>query len=295
MKNLEVEDKEVFKRYLEIKEHRLSAFSFANIFIWKDLFKISWQIIDDCLCVFMQDTVGCFMYLPALGKNVSGETINKCFSIMDSLNSNKKFSRIENVEEDELDLYKSLGLREKFKTNEYLYKKDDLVSLSGNKYKSKRSSVNYFIKNYKFRYLEYGPKFKNECMELFKDWVKERKKINSDYIYQGMLDSNYSTNLLAMEYYEELGLIGRVIKIDEEIKGYSFGFKLNKDTFCVLFEVVDLKLKGIAQYIFREFISNLNGFSYINVMDDSGLENLKKVKNSYRPAELEPSYIMHRN
>ena len=110
-----------------------------------------------------------------------------------------------------------------------------------------------------------------------------------------MLEDNYHTNRLVMSYCRELGLVGRIVEIDDKIKGYSFGYKLNNDTFCVLFEVTDLEIKGLAQYIFREFIRDSNGISFINVMDDSGLKNLSKVKNSYRPVRLEPSYLITRN
>jgi len=294
VKKLELKDKSIIERYLHLKEHNLSSFSFTNIFIWKDFFSITWKIIGGALCVFMRDEIGCFMYLPPLGK-VNLEIISQCFKIMDAANSNKSFSRIENVEKRDLDYYKSFGLAVKPRTSEYLYLKKDLVSLAGNDYKSKRSAYNYFVKNYKFKLQEFKPDFQDECMDLFKSWLAKRKKKTSDSIYQRMLEDNYSTNLLAMKYYKSLNLVGRVVKVQGEIKGYSFGFKLNKDTFCVLFEVTDTDIKGLAQYIFREFVRELNGFSFINIMDDSGLENLKTVKISYRPIRLEPAYVITRN
>jgi hypothetical protein len=243
----------------------------------------------------MQDSIGCFMYLPPLGNKINHRLINDCFSIMDRLNPDKTISRIENVEEDDLEFYKSLGFNSKFKSDEYLYLKKDLISLSGNKYKSKRSAYNYFLKNYKFTYENYNSKYKKECFKLYKNWLKQRKLKYKDSVYQRMLEDNYSTNLLALTYYKKLGLVGKIIKIDNKIKAYSFGFRLNKDTFCVLFEITDLKIKGLAQFIFREFAKELNGLPWINIMDDSGLDNLKKVKISYRPARLEPAYLITRN
>lgn len=294
MKKLELKDKAIIEKYLHLQKHNLSSFSFANIYIWQELFKISWEIIDGSLCIFMQDDVGCFMYLPPLGKS-SREVIDQCFVIMDSNNANLSFSRIENVEKNDLDYYKAFDLIPKLRSNEYLYLKKDLVSLSGNDYKSKRSAYNYFVKNYKFKMQKFSSGFQDECLDLFKNWMAKRKEKTNDSVYQRMLEDNYSTNSLAMKYYKPLELVGRVVKIEDEIKGYSFGFKLNKDTFCVLFEVTDLEIKGLAQFIFREFVRELNGFSFVNIMDDSGLENLKKVKISYRPARLEPAYIITRN
>ena len=295
MKTLELKDKAIFQKYLSHKKYNLSTFSFVNIFIWKNMFKISWKIIDGALCVFMQDSIGCFMYLPPLGRKITKEILDQCFSIMDKLNSDKSISRIENVEKDDVESYRLLGLKSRFKSNDYLYSKKDLVSLSGNRYKSKRSASNHFVKNYNFDYKEFSSEFTEDCLALYEKWVEQRKSKYSDPIYHRMLEDNYHTNRLVMSYCRELGLVGRIVEIDDKIKGYSFGYKLNNDTFCVLFEVTDLEIKGLAQYIFREFIRDSNGISFINVMDDSGLKNLSKVKNSYRPVRLEPSYLITRN
>jgi hypothetical protein len=69
---------------------------------------------------------------------------------------------------------------------------------------------------------------------------------------------------------------------------------LNHDTFCILYEITDLSVKGLAQFIFREFSRELKGYRYLNIMDDSGLENLKQVKLSYKPVRLIPSFTAQR-
>jgi len=75
---------------------------------------------------------------------------------------------------------------------------------------------------------------------------------------------------------------------------FTFGFKLNKDTFCILYEITDLSIKGLSQFIFRQFCSELKNHRYINIMDDSGLVNLKRVKLSYHPQRTIPSYTVTR-
>jgi len=44
----------------------------------------------------------------------------------------------------------------------------------------------------------------------------------------------------------------------------------------------------------REFSRELGGYKYINIMDDSGLKNLKRVKLSYKPVRLVPSFTLAR-
>ena len=90
--------------------------------------------------------------------------------------------------------------------------------------------------------------------------------------------------------HQALGLVGRVVFIDSCLKGYTFGYPLNSEIFCILFEVTDLSIKGLAQFLFRSFCQEGTAYRWINAMDDSGLENLKRVKLSYRPVKQLASY-----
>lgn len=292
MKIIGLEDKGIFESYLKRDSYSLSYFSFPNIFIWKNIFEIFYLEIKGSLCVFFKDRIGVFMSIPPLG-NLQEDTVFKCFEIMDSENKNKSISRIENVEEKYLDFYKNLGFQVKLKDREYVCKRCDLVSLRGDKFKSKRNSYNYFLRNYKFQYLVYNPFMREECISLYKRWAENRRKKFSDPVYQKMLTDNFSCLEVALENYQDLDLVGRVIKIDGNLCGFSFGFGLNENTFCILFEITDLKYKGISQFLFREFCRELADYEYINIMDDSGLENLRKTKSSYSALQI-PGYIVTR-
>ncbi len=78
------------------------------------------------------------------------------------------------------------------------------------------------------------------------------------------------------------------------ISSLSWAIALSRASFCVLYEITDLQVKGLAQFIFRSFAQELKDYKFINIMDDSGLENLKKVKLSYHPVRLVPAYIARR-
>jgi hypothetical protein len=294
LKELTLNDKAIFEAYLNLSRHELSAYAFENIYIWKQLFKIQWAIIQKSLCVFLKDNAGCFLYLGPLTKKLKPELIKKAFEIMDHFNCNPEISRIENVEEKDLDFYHSLGYTSVKKPPEYLCLRHNLVGLRGNAFKSKRASVNYFCKNYNFQYLPFRKKDKEDCLKLYRYWKTERKKNNPSPLYRGMLEDSLSCLKVLLDDYDALGFIGRAVKIDKKIKAFTFGFKLNNDTFCILYEIADLAVGGLAQFIFRQFSSELKEYQYINIMDDSGLENLRRVKLSYRPFRLIPAYIIKR-
>jgi hypothetical protein len=212
---------------------------------------------------------------------------------MDSFNKNTVISRIENVEKEEAKHYKDLGYKIVLAGYDYLCRKKELSRLKGTPFKKKRTVINYFMNNYNFEYKPYQSADKKECLDLYLSWMKERKTKNSDVIYQRLLEDNFCIFKKALDSYTGLNFIARVLRIDDKIRGVTFGYPLNKDTFVVLFEVCDLKFKGISQYIFREFTRELN-YKYINIMDDSGLDNLKKVKLSYRPYQIINNFVISR-
>jgi len=294
LKKLTLKDRTLFSRYLNLSGHELSVYSFENIFIWISLFDIRWQVVEGSLCVFFCDSVGCFLYFSPLGKIKSSKAVLCAFEIMDSFNKNKEISRIENVQEPELDFYRDLGYMCKEKSLDYLCRRTDLALLKGDKFKSKRASCNYFVKHSDFEYLPYSGKHKDSCLWLYEYWMQQRASNNSDLLYQGMMQDSLKSFQVLLDNFSKLEYTGRVVLIDGQMRAFTFGYRINKDTFCILYEITDLTVKGLAQFIFREFCSELKDYTYINIMDDSGLESLKKVKMSYHPAKLVPAYIAKR-
>jgi hypothetical protein len=294
LNRLSLKDKPMLDEFLGVTTRGLSVYAFENIYIWDKLFAIYWTVIENNLCLFFQDKIGCFLYLPPLGPSIKPGVLAKSFRIMDKFNKNKKLSRIENIEGKDILFYRDLGYECRYKSSDYLCLRSELEGLKGDRFKSKRSCINYFTKNYVFEYLDYSGDYKDECLQLYKDWSKSRKLQDTDPVYKGMLGDNFSCLRILLDDYYDLDLIGKVVRINNQIKGFSFGFELNIETFCVLFEIADLSFKGLSQYIFRRFCTGLNKYRYINIMDDSGLQNLKNVKLSYHPARLIPSYILQR-
>ncbi len=290
-KILKISDKKLFDKYLSYARHDLSVYNFANIYTWNKLYKISWSVFDDNLCIFFRDKIGCFLYLPPLGRKLSSAAVKKSFEEMNKVNKNKEISRVENIAQAELDFFSAQNLEIVPKCSEYVCDRQALAGLRGNKFKSKRSSYNYFIKNYKYDLHAYQLKYRKPCLDLFELWSAQRKLEARDKIYKGMIDDSKKCLEIILSQYKRLGISGYVVFIGKKIKAFTFGYKLNTDTFCVLYEITDLSIKGIAQFVVREFAQSLKGCKFINIMDDSCLENLKTVKLSYHPVKIIPAYI----
>ncbi|MGH7273006.1 MAG: DUF2156 domain-containing protein, partial [Nitrospiria bacterium] len=291
---LSLNHKPLLNQYLSPVPSWLSAYSIPALFIWQDFFSYYWTLVDDHLCLFAQYNGNCYMPLPPLGNGFSEHAVRESFFLMDHLNSNPAISRIENVEENSAALFRGMGLEVRLNTHEYLYRREALARLKGDPYKSKRSAINYFLRHYQASFEPYRSADLSECVELFNDWSSMRQTKFKDSYYRALMEDAALAHRRAMENYQDLGLVGRVVKINGQVKGYTFGYKLRSQVFCVLLEVTDLQVKGLAQFLFWRFCGELEGYTYINALDDSGLENLRKVKESYHPERLLPLCAVYR-
>lgn len=303
---LTLEDKPIFDEFLHKTCMSLSNYAFAPLYIWKDYFKLFYTIYStpkhattdhtDFLCVYAKHGKDYFMPIlpiPCLINNLSYiEVVNKSYQYMLESNRNPQIARIENVAKKMLSVFNTMGYDHYEKETEYVYRTDELVELRGNRYKQQRNAYNGFItRNPSVEYTQYQSSDKIGCLELYEEWRKKRSDKYADPIYQVMLDDSQSAHQIGISHADELGLVGRVVRINGQLCGYTFGYELNKDTFCVLFEISDLNIKGLAQFIYREFCKELMAsYKWINAMDDSGLENLKRVKHAYHPKRLIPTY-----
>jgi uncharacterized protein len=293
-KDLALADKKIIESCLRRMPRHLSAYSFAQLMMWEKLYRVAWARLGDAVCVFFHDAFGAFMNCEPLGASITPEAVHEAFAYMDACNKNKAYSRIENVESEHVAFYRSLGYREVAKGGDYVYERAQLAHLRGDRYKSKRAGCNYFSKTHDASYLPYTSACRQECFDLYDSWAAARAETTGDRVYTGMLGDNRTCLEAVLRKPAALNLAGRIIVVDKRVRAFTFGYELNENTFCILFEIADLSFKGISQYIFRQVCIEMTRYRYINVMDDSGLERLQNVKRSYRPAQVVPAYIIQR-
>jgi hypothetical protein len=306
--------KSIMNEYLTSLNVDVSDYTFATNYIWLSTATGFYSIVNNTFCLFILNSGELSMLLPPLGnKEHTYDAMIECFDIMNSHNSNKNYSKIEYVHENLLEgfvdyleegtlIYEMLKdfLIEK-KLVDYVYESEDLINLKGDAYKSKRNEINRFKKVYENHRLEILDidKHKSGIVDLFNKWVKDRTTYMPKEEVESFLDGIYFERFAIkrlLNDYKNLDVVGMVLYIDEVIVGFTVGEKINETTASVIIEKTDFEVLGCAQFIFREFtkhLKDLYGSVYINVGDDMGFENLKKVKMSYRPDKLIPKYTIY--
>lgn len=292
----------------------ISDYTFAANYIWLSNASGFYAIIHKSFCLFIMTGSELSMLLPPLGKKENFyDAIMECFKIMNTNNASHYYARIDYVAEKMLetfvnDLEEGTIIYEVLqdfiverKLVDYLYKSDDLIELKGNAYHTKRNEINKFKKAYpNFRVALLDPdEHGKPIMLLFHKWVGDRirymPKEEAELFLEGIYQEQHAVKRM-LAHFHELGLIGIVLYIDEEVKGFTVGERINHETASVIIEKTDFEILGCAQFVFREFSKILKetyGSLYINVGDDMGFENLKKVKMSYRPDRLIPKYTIY--
>ena len=297
-----IEAKSLFDRYARLIEAPLSDYTFANNIIWLSQKSGFYRIIEDCFCLFSLNGHCLTMLLPPLGHAArQPAALDACFRIMDAYNPSPYLSAVEYVYRDftdRIDNRAGCWLMER-SLPDYIYRTDDLIQLRGNAYKTKRSEINQFRRAPPDHRLEpLGPPHWEGIRGLLNTWLRNRLRYLpgetiADFFYT--VEQERLAIERALTHYDTLGLHGLCLFIDNRLEGFTFGERITPDVGNVLVEKTNFAMPGSAQFLFREFAKLFSDCTFINVGDDLGLENLRRVKMSYRPALFGEKVTLRRN
>jgi hypothetical protein len=288
----------------------LSDYSFSNNVIWFAQASGFYQIIEGCFCLFQLTGNGLHMLLPPLGEpSRQQRALRICVKIMDAYNGAPQQGWLDFVYRDFLkvldtDILTGLPLingepwHVEVTNPDYIYRTQDLIELKGNAYKTKRNEINQFRRAYpNHELVPFSKAHETAARQLVNSWMQQRLQTIPDGSFEDFvhnLEMERKAIQRAITLYDELKLEGLSLFIDGKLAGFTFGERLNRDVANVLIEKTDFNIQGAAQYLFREFSKVFADCTYINVGDDLGFENLRRVKMSYRPALFGDKVILRR-
>lgn len=288
----------------------LSDYSFANNVIWLAQASGFYQIIENCFCLFALNGNGLTMLLPPLGEpSRQRRALKVCIKIMDAYNPSPYQARVDFVYREFLHILErdSDGVTPLLNgerwhgeiTNpDYIYLTQDLVELRGNAFKTKRNEINQFRRAYPDHELApFSQAHAEAARTLVNTWMENRLRTLpegrvEEFVYNLEMERKAIHRAIAL--YDELNLEGLSLFIGGKLEGFTFGERLTPQVANVLIEKTNFGIQGAAQYLFREFAKVFSDCTYINVGDDLGFENLRRVKMSYRPAMFGEKVVLRR-
>jgi Fe-S-cluster containining protein len=271
----------------------LAAYSAPYHYLWNALLPYWWIELQGAFCLFVQSPSGWFMPLPPLAEGSLEQPFREAFSLMRRWNGPSAVSRVENVPAGLAPMLKELGYRLTPKDPDYVYRADVLVRLAGDGYKSQRALCNRVEREDGIEIEPYDSHDRHDCRLMLDEWRRQKRAQHTDSYAELLLEDSSSAHEVAWSHTTELGLIGSVIRKNGRLRGYTFGYWLDKTTWCVLLEVADRTIPGLAQYLFRETCRTAlaNGAQRINTLDDAGLVGLRRSKQAYHPLAGSQNFV----
>ena len=172
--------------------------------------------------------------------------------------------------------------------SDYIYLRSELASLSGKAFHKKKNHFSKFVRTYPdYKYYEIGA-----CN------IYDAQKVADAWYYEHLQDEDasqlaeYKAIKEALDNFEELGLIGGIIYVNDSPCDMTIASKINENTVDVHFEkaVGEYALNGGYAAINKLFSEKLDGVTWLNREEDIGIEGLRKAKLSYRPKIMLKKY-----
>lgn len=289
-RDIDISDKSWIEELLRISDFMGCEYSFANNMAWKRLAgsKIARYKNFYITCAFDTDD-GIPVFTFPSGEGDYKELICELRAFADSIG---KPLRICGVTHKQLEMLTELFSGEfEYELDsdscDYIYSTEKLINLSGKKYHQKRNHLARF-NEYDWHFSLITEKDFDDCITFCTNTYNMKNAIDS---HSGIAEQ-YAINTY-FSYFEELGLVGGIIRINDEIKAVTIGEKLNSNTFCTHIEKADTEYQGIYVGINNEFAKNAAyGCEYINREEDLGLEGLRRSKMSYYPEFLLEKHVI---
>jgi hypothetical protein len=274
----------------------LGSRTFTSVYIWREHFEYAWTSLHGYVCLFA--TYGPHRYMPwppLAGSDADPsrwhEVVAAAFGVMESAPDRGAAARIEGVDLRERAAFLAAGYEVVPHSVEYVYRRQDLVELKGNRYKSKRWAWNDFVKRQVFTVDLLSDRHVEDCLAVFRRWRDHKTRHRPDSLADAMVCDAESAHRVALTERAALGLSGLVVTIGGQVAGYTLGGPVGPSLFGVWLEIGDPARRGLPVYLFRELCRAQTGVEWITAFDDSGMTSLALAKQSYRPARLLQSHL----
>jgi len=174
---------------------------------------------------------------------------------------------------------------------EYLYRREKLADLPGHEMASKRHDINVFWRTYgeRVRVERIRPDHIEAIRGFQTYWVEEKMHREEDV----QLELENAAIQKGLEHFQELGLSGIVVFLDDRLCGYAYGAPLNESCYDVIIEKGDRNVADIYRVLNRELVRLCcRDYAWINREEDVGVEGLRKAKLSYKPDRLLEKFVV---
>ncbi len=285
-RDLLLTDREAVDWAFRVQNCRLCDYSFAELYIWRHHYHPQICFFDGFLLIWMQTFPDRHQFCyPPIGSGDLHAAITAL--VADAARRRREFHMSIIPEELVPRIEAAFPNRFAFSDDpawyDYFYEAPLLASLPGSALQAKRNQTNRFKNAYEGRwsYEPITPANFEEVVACNNLW----QNLHSGESDEAIVDETQAL-LTALDHFDQLRLLGGVLRVDGAVVAFSFGYRVTPDTLVVPFEKADHRIPGSFQMINQLFAQTFGtgAIRYINREDDLGIEGLRKSKLSYHPA-----------
>ena len=294
-KRAELEDRELISHYFKHHTSRSCERTFVNVYLWSRHYKVQFAIVENAL-VFKSEDDGRLSFAFPAGEP---ENIKKALAVLKQYSEERGYPfSLYNVTPDNFERLEEwypgrFQIEYSEADADYVYESEKLATLSGKKLHGKRNHINKFKAVYDGRW-SYESITRENVEECFQMALKWRNQNGCEDDIEKNAEMCVTLNSLRL--FEELELVGGLIRVDGEIVAFSIGEPICSDTFVVHIEKAYADVPGAYTMINQQFVEHeWMAYKYVNREEDTGEEGLRKAKRSYRPVFMvEKGFVTER-
>ncbi len=288
-KQLDLDDKKIFDRYLRQHKFKTCEYSFTSLYIWRRAYDIQYTILKDVLLIKKMDAKGAYHFMQPLGytKENLKEVVDRLIEYKKEFNLKYLFKDVEErFIHDLKEIYPDgFCITEDRDTFDYIYDSSSLIKLSGRKLRNQKNHYNNFIKNNTYKITNITRDEVLQCIKVSEDWYK----------HKGIEDNNINHELRAIEELlknrDKLNLKCMAVYVNGKLSAFTIGERLNNEMAIIHIEKADSKVNGLYNFINKTFVEQyFSDVPFINREEDLGIEGLRMTKLAYKPIKLEHKY-----
>lgn len=286
-KEVGLEDRELLEPVFHAQPFRICDQNFACLYLWQLTYPASYCFDEGILYIRYIYPDGTMSFqLPYCSADRLPQAVEKLRAYTESMGKDLVFSVMN--EDQKTILSQAMpgsfeyGIHPEYA--DYIYNAQDLITLRGKKFHSKRNFVNRFRENYEGRFaFEYVSKEnRDEVLALNAQWDAEN--------LGSAIGDEADAVERAINDLEKIGMFGVALRLDGRIVAFALGTRLCADTVLEQIEK-SADITGGYQMINQAFAERFaSDCKYINREEDLGIEGLRKAKLSYNPAYLNMRY-----
>ncbi|MDR3269949.1 MAG: phosphatidylglycerol lysyltransferase domain-containing protein [Peptococcaceae bacterium] len=288
---LTLEDQERLHNLLGSYPFQTYEYSFLSLYLWKEYARVRIGVLDDALIIRKtEDHKGTYFMQPI------GYTAQNLPGIIDTLlelrQGDADFRYLfRDIEEPFLrELQASYGPRvsaeEDVKFFDYIYETEKLIHLVGDKLGKRKNQVHQFIRDYDYEVKDiHTPEVKEDCLRFSQEWLASQKNPGRELICEAAGIRDVFARI------EALHVVGMAVYVRDQIAGFTFGEKINRQMAIIHVEKGDTAYRGIYAFLNKTFAERyLYDVPWVNREEDLGVARLRKAKQAYEPLRLEKKY-----